>query len=315
MRKPTILAVVPFTTNIEKLLDNNFEVIRPWRTNNQQEILCKYAQKIRGVATDGHAGADKNLINKLPSLEIISCYGVGYDAIDLATARERSIVVTNTPNVLNDAVAELTIGLMVGLCRQIPKMHEYVCSGQWGNKKELRLGTQLAGSRAGILGLGRIGQEIANRLLPFKMQVSYYGRTEQKNVDFEYFSDLCSMASKIDWLIVAAPATPQTKHIVNRDVLTSLGELGYLINVSRGSLVDETALSELLQSGGIGGAALDVFSDEPRVPESIRKSKRVLLTPHIGSATYETREAMGQLVVRNLSRKFQNKPVVTQVNA
>jgi lactate dehydrogenase-like 2-hydroxyacid dehydrogenase len=209
-------------------------------------------------------------------------------------------------------MAELTLGLMIALCRRIPQTDAYVRAGRWAEANYALTG-ELTGRRAGILGLGRIGKEVARRLQAFRMEVVYHGRTRQPDQPYPYFEDLEAMARAVDWLVVIAPGTAQTKGIVSRAVMEALGPEGHLVNVARGSLVDEPAMIELLAAGRLGGAALDVFADEPRVPEALRALDNVVLSPHQGSATHKTRRAMGDLVVRNLAAHFAGDPLLTPV--
>jgi lactate dehydrogenase-like 2-hydroxyacid dehydrogenase len=247
-----------------------------------------------------------------PNLAMAASYGVGYDGIDIPACKARGIRVSNTPDVLNDAVAELTVGLMVALCRRIPQADAHVREGRWPSG-DFALTGELTGAHAGILGLGRIGKEIARRLQAMKMRVSYHGRREQPHEPYQYYPDLEAMARDVDWLVVIAPGSAETRGIVSRRVLAALSPAGALVNVARGALVDEEALVELLGNGGLGGAALDVFADEPRVPEALRRMPNVVLSPHQGSATEKTRGAMGDLVVRNLAAFFAGDPLLTPV--
>jgi lactate dehydrogenase-like 2-hydroxyacid dehydrogenase len=243
---------------------------------------------------------------------MISSFGVGYDGVDVAACREHGVRLTNTPDVLNDAVAELTLALMLALCRRIPQADGHVREGWWVEGGYPLTG-ELTGARVGILGLGRIGKEIARRCQAFKMRVAYHGRSEQPYEPYEYYPDLTAMARDVDWLVVIAPGTAETAGIVSREVMQVLGPEGYLVNVARGSLVDELAMVEMLQSGALGGAALDVFADEPRVPEALFGLDNVVLSPHQASATTKTRRAMGDLVVQNLAAHFDGRPLLTSV--
>jgi lactate dehydrogenase-like 2-hydroxyacid dehydrogenase len=209
-------------------------------------------------------------------------------------------------------MAELTLGLMIALCRRIPQADVHVREGWW-LEGGYPLTGELTGARVGILGLGRIGKEVARRCQAFKMRVAYHGRSQQPHEPYEYYGDLVAMARDVDWLVVIAPGTPETKGIVSRQVMEALGPQGCLVNVSRGSLVDEAAMVELLRSEALGGAALDVFADEPRVPEALFGLDNVVLSPHQGSATHKTRTAMGDLVVQNLAAHFSGAPLLTPV--
>jgi lactate dehydrogenase-like 2-hydroxyacid dehydrogenase len=310
--KPEILQITPIEPHAEEALDAAYTVHRTWQLPDLAGLLAAIGPRIRAVATDGHAGVPPEILAALPRLELVASNGVGYDGIDIATCKARGIRVTNTPDVLNDAVAELTLGLMIGLCRRIPQADAFVRAGHWP-EGSFALTGELTGAHAGILGLGRIGREIALRLQAFRMRVSYHGRREQPYQPYQYYPDLVEMARAVDWLIVVAPGSAETRGIVSRAVLEALGPSGALVNVARGALVDEPALVELLADGRLGGAALDVFVDEPRVPERLLALPNVVLSPHQGSATEKTRAAMGDLVVRNLAAWFAGEPLLTPV--
>jgi lactate dehydrogenase-like 2-hydroxyacid dehydrogenase len=220
--------------------------------------------------------------------------------------------VTNTPNVLNDAVAELTIGLMIALARRIPQADAYTRAGKWP-AANYSLQRELTGKTVGILGLGRIGKEIAMRAQAMKMRVVYHGRKKQPNEPFAYYSDLTQMAREADWLVVIAPGGKDTQGMVSRQVLEALGPEGFLVNMARGTLIDQDAMVEMLVSGALGGAALDVFANEPEVPAELFRLDNVVLSPHQGSATGQTREAMGALVVANLEAHFAGEPLISAV--
>ncbi len=310
--KLEILQIAPMMPHVEAALNDAYKVHRYWEAQDKAVLLRENGANIRGVATNGHAGCAPEIIESLPNLEIIASYGVGYDAIDIPACKARNVRVANTPDVLNDAMAEITLGLMIALCRRIPQADAYTRAGRW-TEANFPLTGELTGAKAGILGLGRIGKEIARRCQAFRMQVVYHGRREQPYEAYPYYADLEAMARDVDWLIVIAPGSPETKGIVSRRIMEALGPQGNLVNVARGSLVDEAAMVELLQSGGLGGAALDVFADEPNVPEALFKLDNVVLSPHQGSATVKTRTAMGDLVVRNLAAHFAGDPLITPV--
>jgi lactate dehydrogenase-like 2-hydroxyacid dehydrogenase len=298
--------------SVEAALTAAYKVHRLWEAGDRDGLLSDIGPQVRAVATDGHNGIAPGDMAALPVLEIVASYGVGYDAIDTAACKARGVRVTNTPDVLNDAMAEITLGLMIALCRRLPQADAYVRAGRWAGGN-FGLTGELTGAHAGILGLGRIGKEIARRLQSMKMKVSYHGRSRQPFEPYDYYPDLTEMARAVDWLVVVAPGTAETRGIVSREVLEALGPEGALVNVARGSLVDEAALVDLLGSGGLGGAALDVFADEPRAPEALWSMPNVVLSPHQGSATHKTRAAMGALVVRNLAAHFAGNPLLTPV--
>ena len=310
--KPVLVQIAPMLESVETALGHAYDVHRLWEAGDRDALLARIGGTVRGVATDGHHGIPPGVLERLAALEIVASYGVGYDAIDIAACKARGIRVSNTPDVLNDAVAELAVGLMIGLCRRLPQADAWTRAGHWPTGS-FGLTGELTGAHAGILGLGRIGKEIARRLQAMKMRVSYHGRHEQPYEPFTFYGDLVAMARDVDWLVVIAPGTAETRGMVSRAVLEALGQKGALVNVARGSIVDETALVELLASGALGGAALDVFADEPRVPEAMLAMDNVVLSPHQGSATRKTRAAMGDLVVRNLAAHFAGDPLPTPV--
>ena len=274
--------------------------------------LKAHGANIRYVATNGHDGIKSEYVEALPNLKVISCYGVGYDAIDTAQAVSRGIWVTHTPNVLNAEVATTALMLMLACYRNLLADDAYVRSGKWQADGNAPL-TRTADNRTvGIVGLGRIGQAIADKLAPFNAKILYHARNE-KPVKYTYYSDLAAMARDSEVLICITPGGPSTHKLVNADVIDALGPEGILINVSRGSVVDETALIAALQEGSLGAAGLDVFEQEPKVPATLRALSNVVLLPHVGSATHETRAAMGALTVDNLLHHFKNGTVISPV--
>lgn len=293
----------------EQALAERFTVHKLHQAADKAELIARVAPTVRAIAG---GAVDDALMAKLPKLEIIANFGVGYDSIDTAAARARNIRVTNTPNVLNDAMAEITIGLMIALARRIPQADQFVRQGKWpaGNFPLL---SELNGKTVGILGLGRIGKEVAARAQAMKMRVVYHGRRRQPDEPHIYYDNLVDMARDADWLVLIAPGGKATEKIVNRAVLTALGPEGFLVNVGRGTLVDEPVLVEMLQSGGIAGAALDVFEKEPQVPQALFALDNVVLSPHQGSATHQTRNKMGALVVANLEAHFAGEPLLSAV--
>lgn len=305
---PDILITQPQPKSCVDALKRHFTVHMLAGAADPDAVLAEVGDRIRGIAG---GKVNKAMIERLPKLEIIAASGVGTDSIDVATAKARGIRVTNTPDVLNDAVAEITIGLMVGLSRRLPQADRFARAGKW-LEGQYPLGRELRGKTLGILGLGGIGKEIARRAEAMKMQVVYFGRTEQP-VPYRYYADLVAMARDADWLVVIAPGGKATEKIVSRQVLEALGPTGMLVNVARGSLVDQDALVELLVSGGLGGAALDVFEKEPQIPEALFGLDTVVLSPHQGGRSVESREAVGAIVVENLVAHFAGKPLFSPV--
>jgi lactate dehydrogenase-like 2-hydroxyacid dehydrogenase len=310
--KPEILTLThEIYADAVRQLDEGFVNHAVWSLPEPDKRIDEVASRVRGIATSGHRGASAALMDRLPKLEIISCFGVGVDAIDLKAAQQRGIAVTNTPDVLTDAVAELAIGLMLASARQIAAGDRFVRAGKWLDGP-LPLAIKVTGARLGILGMGRIGCAIAEAARAFGMTIGYHG-PRRKDVPHRYYEDLAALADDSDFLIVACPGGPSTARLVDARVLKALGPAGTLVNVSRGSVVDEPALIAALQDGSLGAAALDVFADEPRVPAALRAMENVVLSPHAGSATHATRGAMGQLVVDNLHAHFAGKPLLTRV--
>ena len=300
----------------QKLLDTceaglaeRYTVHKLHEASDREAMLAEVGPRIRAIAG---GNVDAALMDRLPKLEIIANMGVGYDTIDTAAAKARNIRVTNTPDVLNDAVAEIAIALMMALSRQVPQADRFVREGRW-EQGQYPFTTELRGKTVGFLGLGRIGKEIAARAQALKMRIVYHGRHRQQTEPHVFYDNLEDMARDSDWLVIVAPGSASTRGIVSRRVLEALGPQGRLVNVARGSLVDEEAMIELLESGGLGGAGLDVFADEPRVPERLRRLENVVLTPHYASATRTTRDAMGALVLKNLEAWFAGDPLPSAV--
>ncbi|ACM28919.1 2-hydroxyacid dehydrogenase [Agrobacterium rhizogenes] len=306
-----ILQLCPLTPFLEAELAKRFAVHRLFEMEDKAGFLAANGDSIRAAVTGGHLGIPADLVAVLPKLEIVAINGVGFDKVDLAEAKRRGIRVSNTPDVLTADVADLALGLILAFGRQLPRADAYVRAGKW-LLADMGLSTRVAGRRYGIFGLGRIGMAIARRLEGFDARISYSARSK-RDVPYDYHETLAALAANCDVLILAAAATAETRHVVNAEVLDALGPNGTLINVARGSLVDERALVDALQDRRIGGAALDVFEDEPRVPEELFGMDNVLLAPHLGSATHETRRAMADLVLANLDAHFAGTRLPTAV--
>ena len=274
--------------------------------------FSKVAAKIRAIAASGESKVGAELIAQLPALEVISVMGVGYDGIDVAAAKARGVVVTHTPAVLNDDVADLALALMLAWSRQLARADRFVRAGEWP-KGPLPLGRKMSGARLGIVGMGRIGQAIAQRAAAFGMTIAYTARSAKAELPHTYLPDAAALAAQSDFLVVITPGGAGTHHLIDAAVLAALGPQGCLVNVARGSVVDEAALIDALRSGAIAGAALDVFESEPNVPQALREMDQVVLTPHIGSATAQTRRAMAALAFDNLDAKLSGQPVLTPV--
>ena len=289
----------------------NFTLLRAWEQADKEGYIREVASEVRGLAPGSHAKVDGALFDRLPNLEIVSNFGVGYDTIDAKEAGRRGIIVTNTPDVLTDEVADLALGLLLATVRQLPQVDRYLRAGEW-LKKPYPLTATLRGRKVGILGLGRIGKAVAKRLEAFGLEIAYHGRTKQ-DVPYRYEPTLLGLATWCDVLLSVAPGGKETDGMIGAEVLKALGPDGILINVGRGSVVDEKALIEALKSKTILSAGLDVFTDEPRVPAELIAMDHVVLLPHVGSASVETRRAMGQLVVDNLVSWFSGKGPKTPV--
>lgn len=314
MTKPDVLQVGPYPSWDQEPLEAAFAMHRYFEADDKPGFLAQVGPKVRAIATRGELGANAAMIAACPQLELISVYGVGYDAVDLQAARARGIQVTNTPDVLTKDVADLGVAMMLALSRGLIGAETWVRDGSWANKGLYPLQRRVWGKRAGILGLGRIGYEVARRLQGFDLEIAYTATAAKENAkDWEYIADPVALAARSDFLFVTLAAMPATRHIVGRDVLAALGTKGMLINVSRASNIDEAALLAALEDGSLGAAALDVFEGEPKLNPKFLTLPNVLLQPHHASGTYETRQAMGRLMRDNLAAHFAGRPLPTPV--
>ncbi|MGS0646838.1 2-hydroxyacid dehydrogenase [Komagataeibacter melomenusus] len=307
--KPEILLLEPMMDTIEKQLEAAYVVHRP----DPAGVPADVAGRIRGIATGGGTGVPRPLMDSLPGLEIIAINGIGTDAVDLLEARRRGIHVTTTPGVLTDDVADMAMGLLLALLRGLPESDRYVRAGAWGHAPAPALGHRVSGRRMGIFGMGHVGQAIAVRARAFGMAIAYTDHQDKNLPGCAFVPDLLTLARGVDTLVVAASGGAGSRNMVNAAVLAALGPAGVLINIARGSIVDEAALVAALTAGTLGGAGLDVFAHEPDVPEALRASPRTVLQPHRASATVETRLAMGELVLANLAAHFAGRPLPTPV--
>jgi lactate dehydrogenase-like 2-hydroxyacid dehydrogenase len=316
MKKPEILVFARSPSeSVMTQLETHFTCHHAWNVaaGDRDAFLDSVAADIRAVFTVGLIGIDSALVAKLPKLEIVGVNSVGVDKIDFPALKARGIPVTNTPGVLTDDVADLAVLLLLAAVRRLPAMDAYVRRGDWAAREPLTPARSVRGKVAGIFGFGRIGQAIAARLSAFGTDIRYYQPRAVAGVAAPRADSLLALAEESDYLILCAPASTATEHVIDASVLAALGPAGTLINIARGSLVDEEALIVALQSGRLGAAGLDVFEHEPEVPASLRELNNVVLTPHIGSLTAETRHAMGQLTVDNLLAHFAGKPLLTPV--
>ncbi len=310
--KPEIVLTIPIYATAMEQLDQLFTVHRLWQAKHPSAFFGEIKDRVQAIATGGGFRIDGALMDELPRTEIISTMSIGVDHIDLAAAKQRGIAVTNTPDVLTDDVADIGMALVLAVARRIVVGDRYVREGKW-LEANLPLATKVGGASMGILGLGRIGLAVAKRAEAFGMRIVYHGPHAKPAVAYRYYPDLVDMARDIDYLMVTCPGGAETRNLVNSDVLAALGPKGVVINIARGSVIEEAAMVRMLQEGRLGGAGLDVFSEEPQVPEALFGLENVVLLPHIGSATHATRAAMGQLVVDNLVAHFSGKKLLTRV--
>ena len=305
------IGVFPDATNSE--LARRFAVTRYFQPPAPGMLPAALRPRIRAIATEANRGASRALIEALPKLELIALFGVGTDAVDLVAARERKIRVTNTPGILSDEVADLAIGLMIASARQILFADRYVREGTWASKGPIPLGRSVGGKTMGVLGLGGIGRAIADRGAALRMRVLYHGPRRKPDAPYPYIDDPVELARQSDYLMVACAGGSATRHLVSAAVIDALGPKGTLINVARGSVVDEAALISALGEGRLGHAALDVFESAPDPSPDLLKLPNVIVQPHHGSATVETRTAIGQLMIDNLSAHFAGRALLTPV--
>jgi lactate dehydrogenase-like 2-hydroxyacid dehydrogenase len=310
--KPDVLLVMPLPPYARAQADSLYTVHD--RTHlNDPAAFAGIAPSIRAIIGSGEAKVSRALMTQMPNLKMVSVIGVGYDGVDTAAANDLGIKVTHTPDVLNDDVADLAIGLMLCAARRMPQADQYVRQGRWAKEGMMPLARKVSGSRVGIVGMGRIGKTIAKRCAAFDMPISYTARSAKPELPFTFYTNSKELATNVDFLVIITPGGAATKGMINAEVLAALGKDGYLINVARGTVVDQPALIHALQNNIIAGAGLDVFDGEPTVPEAFYKLDNVTLLPHVGSATNATRKAMADLALLNLANFYANKPLVTPV--
>lgn len=314
MPKPIILQAGPYPDWDQGPLDAAFDCKRLFDVPDPKAVIDQFGAQVRGIATRGEIGANADLINACPSLEVISVYGVGYDAVDTDLCRKKGIQVTNTPDVLTGDVADLGVAMMLCQARGMIGAEKWARDGNWAAHGLFDLKRRVFGRKAGILGLGRIGFEVGKRLSGFDMDIAYSDVSAKDYAPhWAFVRDPMALAEHSDFLFVTLAATAETKHIVGKDVIDTVGPDGMIINISRASNIDEDALIEALKSGALGSAALDVFEGEPDFDPRFLELDNVLLQPHHASGTIETRKAMGKLMRDNLSAHFEGKPLLTPV--
>ena len=311
MSKPDVLVAAKFPPYLMNRLQQDFTVHERLHETDPAAFAA-VAPKIRAIACGGESRVPRSLMDQLPALEMVSVMGVGYDGVDVAAALDRKVPVSHTPNVLNDDVADLAIALMLSVARRIPQADRFVRENRWPGGA-FPLARKMSGARLGIVGIGRIGQAIVHRAAAFGMSIAYTARSQKKELPHKYYPSATALAAQVDFLVVITPGGAATAKMINREVLDALGPDGYLLNVARGSVVDQEALIEALKQGRIAGAGLDVFDGEPQVPQALREMDNVVLTPHIGSATDATRQAMADLCHANLAAHFAGQPLPSAV--
>ena len=310
--KPEIIFTGKGHAGTQATLETEFSVHKLFESGDKDKFLKERAERIRGIASFGPLPVNGKLMDALPKLEIIANFGVGVDQIDLDDARARKIIVTNTPDVLNECVADTALALILNTLRKFPQCERHLRAGHWAAKGPYPLTTAVGGKVLGILGLGRIGEAIAKRAVACGMTIRYHNRN-RKNSPYPYDPDPVSLAKNSDVLMIVTPGGAETSKLVNASVLDAVGPQGYVVNIARGSVIDEPVLLRYLQEKRIAGAGLDVFADEPRVPPEFFTLDNAVLFPHVGSATLETRKAMGDLQIENLRLHFAGKGVKTRV--
>ncbi len=313
MSKPEILALLDVHPGTTAKLDADYRLHRLWQANDADALIAEVAPVVRCAVTNGIVGIGSEMIARLPKLEIVGVFGVGVDSVDLETARARGIRVTNTPDVLTVGVAELAMALLLDVARRLSCNDRYVRAGRWPKEGDPPLSHSLWGRRLGIFGMGRIGRAIAERAGVFGMTIAYGGPNRKADLPYQYHADIVDLARASDVLMVSCKGGAETAGLVSAEVIDAIGPKGWLINVSRGSVVDEPALVEALLAGRLGAAGLDVFAREPEVPTALLDLDNVVLQPHQGSACHESRTAMGDLMLDNIKAHFAGKPLPTAV--
>jgi lactate dehydrogenase-like 2-hydroxyacid dehydrogenase len=313
-QRRTVLQVGPLMPSLAKILQDDYAAFAlPDESAERNAFLSSHGADVTAVVTSGRTGVDADLMAALPNLGAIVHFGVGYDTTDVDAAAERGVAVSNTPDVLTDCVADTAVGLMIDVLRQFSAADRYVRAGRWPVDGMYPFSRQVSNTRVGIIGLGRIGGAIAKRLSAFDCTISYHNRNQVADSQYTYVSSPEELAKRVDVLIVAAAAGSGTQKLVSREVIDALGPDGYLVNIARGSLVDESALVEALETGRLAGAGLDVFAAEPNVPAALLAMDNVVVLPHVASGTVQTRAAMDALTLRNLDSFLASGALVTPV--
>ena len=316
MKNNAVLQVGPLMPAVQDAITGDYGAVRlPDSADERNEFLRLHGESFEVAVTSGKVGVGPEVMRALPNLRAVVNFGVGYDTTDVAQAAERGITVSNTPDVLNDCVADTAMALYLDILRGISSADRFVRRGDWLSKGNFPLATKASGKKVGILGLGRIGRVIARRLEGFDCEISYHSRNRVEGVSYRYAASPRELAAGCDVFIVAAAGGPGSARLVDADVIDAIGPEGYLINIARGSVVDEDALVAALLAGRLAGAGLDVFAEEPKVPEDLLALENVVLLPHLGSGTHETRAAMAELTLANLRSFVTTGAVLTEVRA
>lgn len=311
---PNLLQACPLPPVLAQRLPELGPVTRLYEQADPAAFLAEHGAQFNLLITSGMVANNNALIASLPKLQAVCSMGVGYETIDVAAANARGVVVSNTPDVLNDCVADLAIGLLLDVVRGISASDRHVRRGDWPAQGPSPVTTKVSGKRLGLLGIGRIGQAIARRAQAFDLDIRYNSRSARPNLPWQHEGSLTALAEWCDFLVVACSGGPETYHLVSREVLSALGPNGYVVNIARGSVIDEKALVELLSAGQLGGAGLDVFEEEPAVPEALFKMDNVVLQSHMGSGTRETRKAMADLVFDNAASFIREGRLLTPIS-
>jgi hydroxypyruvate reductase len=314
MDKPLALLVAGISSELKAMLAEVVELVPLNKQGDATQFFTDQGAEFEMVVTSAGKGCPNALMEQLPNLKVIFNWGVGYDKVDVEFATSRNVQVTNTPDVLNECVADMAIGMLIFQARSMGEAERFVRRGEWLKNPTPPMGQKVSGKRLGIVGLGRIGLETAKRAKAFSMQIRYHNRHPRGDVEYAYEASILELAKWSDYLMILCPSTSETYRIIDREVLKALGSNGALINIARGAVVDQVALVDLLMSGELGGAALDVYENEPEVPDALMDLPNVLLLPHVGSATFETRTAMAQLVVDNVKAYLDSGNLITPVN-
>ncbi|XP_042506324.1 glyoxylate/hydroxypyruvate/pyruvate reductase 2KGR-like [Macadamia integrifolia] len=307
-----VVMMWPSSSYLVEELNKRFKLFRCWKVPNKEEFLRENSNSISALVGCPVANADSETIDMLPKLEIVASHSVGLDSIDLVKCKEKGIRVTNTPDVLTEDVADLAIGLIIATLRKICVSDRYVRSGLW-TKGDYKLTTKFSGKSVGILGMGRIGSAVAKRAEAFGCPISYCSRSEKPNLKYKYYQSVLELAKNCQILVIVCPLTKETYHIINREVIEAVGPKGIIVNIGRGPHIDEPELVSALVEGRLGGAGLDVFENEPYIPEQLFGLDNVVVLPHVGTGTWETRKDMADLVIGNLEAYFLKKPLLSPV--